>query len=248
MKLQRGIKGIPIELWDKVTLMFEKDGHRAEFLTRIEDIRKNSFIIEMPLRQSGSATLSKGDEVEVSYNKKDATYTFKANIADLFENESGSAELTVESDISRVQRRRFVRLDISGNIFFRVLESAETPDGSISPQYPGSLLNISAGGILFETGSAPGNNDLLVVSFALKGNENLENILSVAKRIEKLEENLYLVGAEFITDNNLSDHGLEQLRSLLPQGTGTFDEKLQKLVLQFIYKQQVELKKKGLLS
>ncbi len=246
MKSKYGVRGIPLELWEKITLTVSKNCEQAEFFARVEDLKKNSIVIESPLRQSGSIRLEKGDDVEVSFNRKDATYIFKANIADFFEDEGGSLELNVKSDVSRMQRRRFVRLDISGNIHFRVLECAKSPDGALSPRVPGSLLNISAGGILFETRFAPRENDILVVSLALKGDEKLENILSVAKRVEKLDDNLHLVGAEFITEDNMADYGLEQLRSLLPAGTGTFDENLQKLVLQFIYKQQIERKKKGL--
>ncbi|MEE9554261.1 MAG: flagellar brake protein [candidate division Zixibacteria bacterium] len=248
MKNKRQREIVPIELWERLTLTLEKNGKRTEFITRVEDIKVNSFMLEMPVRQSGAATLSKGDEVEVCYNKKDASYIFKASITDLFGGENNSVALCVNGEVSREQRRRFVRLDISGNIFFRIIDSSDSGEGGLSPQVPGTLLNISAGGILFETQSSLDEGALAVLSFSLKGRETLDNVLSAVKRVEPLDDNTYLVGAEFVTEDNLADFGLESLKNILPPGTGTFDENLQKLVVQFIYKQQVELRQKGMLS
>jgi len=248
MKNKREPDELPIALWERLTLALNKDGERTEFLTRVEDIRENSFVLEMPVRQTGKANLLKGDLVEVSYNKKDAVYTFKANITDLFEDDRNCIELKQSGDISRVQRRRFVRLDISGDIKFRLVDLPGAGAGGIGNELEGSLLNISAGGVLFETEAAINENNLLVLSFSLRDREKLKNILALVKRAELMDDGIYLVGAEFITEDNLSDFGLDSLKDFLPPGTGTFDENLQKLLVQFIYKQQVDLRKKGLLS
>jgi len=237
-----------IALWELLTLTLDKNGERSEFLSRVEDIRKDSYILETPLRQTGSGSLSKGDDVEVSYNRKDAAYVFKASITDLFEDESESLKIKKTGDVGRMQRRRFVRLDISGKITFRVLDSRGPADSGIGNEYPGSLLNISGGGVLFEAETPLKESEVMILNFSLKGREKLENILAVVKRVESTDEPVYLVGAEFITDENLPRYGLESLKGFLPQGTGTFDENLQKLVVRFIYSQQVELRKKGLLS
>jgi len=248
MKNQRGKIDLRLELWERLTLALEKEGERSEFLTRVEDIRKDSYVLEMPVRQSGKSDLAKGDSVEVSYNKMDAAYTFKASIMDLFEGDRSSVEIKPQSEISRVQRRRFVRLDISGEISFRIIDRSGSDIANIGAEFSGSLLNISAGGVLFETQSSLTDNSIIVVSFSLKENEQLRNILALVKRAEQIDDDVYLVGAEFITDENMSTLGLDSLSKYLPPGTGTFDENLQKLLVQFVYRQQVDLKKKGLLS
>lgn len=247
MKKKHRTKDDSIDLWERLILVIEKGGMRSEFLTRLEDIRQSSYILEMPIRQSGNASLSKGDVVEVSYNKKDAAYTFKASIKDLFEGESSSIEVEKLTDAERIQRRRFVRLDISGDLDFRILESPEGDESSISQKFHGSLLNISAGGVLFETETRIEADSILILDFTLKGRYPLSNILTVVKRAEVIDDNMYIVGSEFIADENRARYGLETLGDFLPPGTGTFDENLQKLLVQFIYKQQVELRKKGTL-
>lgn len=238
--------GVPtIALWEKLTLALQKEGNLTEFLTRVEDIKKDSLILEMPVRHSGRGSISKGDEVEVSYNRKDACYTFKANIMDLFEGESGSIEISRNDDVKRVQRRKFVRLDIAGEMKFRILDTTDPSKSDIGRPNTGSLLNISAGGVLFETESNVPEGAMLILNFALRGNESLENILATVKRVDTADDDYRLVGAEFITEENLAKFGLESLKDLLPPGTGTFDKNLQKLVIQYIHRQQVRMRKEG---
>jgi len=245
MKKKQRTKDDSIGLWERLILIVDKGGMRSEFLTRLEDIKQSSYVLEMPIRQSGNASLSKGDVVEVIYNRKDGAYTFKGSIKDLFEGESNSIEVKKLTEASRIQRRQFVRLDISGDLDFRVLESPENNEGSISQKFHGSLLNISAGGVLFETETRIEADSLLILDFTLKGHYPLSNILAVVKRAEALDGDMYIVGSEFITNENRARYGLETLGDFLPPGTGTFDDNLQKLMVQFIYKQQVELRKRG---
>jgi c-di-GMP-binding flagellar brake protein YcgR len=265
MRNRIGAKIDKLALWDRLTLSLEKNGLKSEFVSRVENIKRNSYILEMPVRQSGKSNLQKGDIVEICYNKHDAAYTnllkgdiveicynkhdaaytFKASIKDLFIDESGSIEVKRESDTRREQRRKYVRLNISEDINFRILESQDSDIAGLSPEFQGSLLNISAGGFLFETEKKVKSDSLLIIKFKLKDRYSLENILAVVKRVEQSCEGLTLVGAEFITRENNADYGLEKLGDFLPQGTGTFDENLQRLIVQYIYNQQVKMRKEG---
>jgi c-di-GMP-binding flagellar brake protein YcgR len=237
-----------INLWERVVLILEKRGKKSEFLSRIEDIKKDSYVLEMPIRQSGSLLLEKGDNVEVTYNRKDAAYSFKASIMDLFEGESKSVKIVRLSEVERKQRRRYVRLDISGKMKFRIIESSGDSSMGAGLEVDGNLLNISAGGVLFESPMKIQKDSIVILTFSLKGCHMLENILAVIKRCEKTGNNNFLMGAELVTKNNYAEYGLKKLEDFLPQGTGTFGDNLQKLVVQFIYQQQIELRKKGLLQ
>lgn len=233
-----------LRLWERLSLILEGKGGKTEFLARVEDVKKGSFVVGTLVRHSGDAGLAKGDIVEVKYNREDAVYFFKASIKDLFEGDTRSAELEKKGETGRLQRRQYVRLDISGEMIFRVLDSRREPDGGLSRKFTGSLLNISAGGVLFETDSPVDPDTLLILDFSLKGQHSLNNILAVVKRVESLDDRNYLVGTEFITGENRAAYGLEALADFLPPDTGTFDEGLQKLVMQFIYNQQIEFRKK----
>lgn len=237
-----------ISLWERVVLVLGKGGKKSEFLTRVEDIRRDSYILELPIRQSGDLHLEIGDNVEVNYCRKDAAYSFKASILDLFEGESNSIKIARQSDTQRIQRRRFVRLDISGKMTYRIIKSDDSQPVGPGLEMHGNLLNISAGGVLFESSSKIAEGDILVLTFSLKARHTLNNILAVVKRSERSSSKSFLVGAELVTRQSYHNYNLDKLENFLPQGSGTFDDNLQKLVVQFIYEQQVELKKKEMLK
>jgi c-di-GMP-binding flagellar brake protein YcgR len=235
-----------LNLWDRVVLALDKYGVKSEFVSRIEDIKRDSYVLEMPIRQSGELHLQKGDIVEVTYSRRDAAYSFKASILDLFEGEDKSIRIEKRSGTTRAQRRKYVRLDISGKMHFRTIDLGAQEN--IGAEVGGTLLNISAGGVLFESQARINEKGFLILSFALKGKHALSNILAVVKRCEGSRTKGYLIGAEFISRHNLADYDLEHIDQFLPPGAGTFDDNLQKLVVQFIYNQQIESRKKGLLN
>jgi len=241
-------RNLTMKLWERVTLSIEKYGKKSEFLTRVEDIKRDSFVLEMPIRQTGELHLAKGDKVEVIYSRADAVYSFKASIMDLFEGDAKTIRISKGSQIDRIQRRKYVRLDISGKIVFRKIAGADDPQEGLGPELSGILLNISAGGLLFESPIRVKTTGVIVLSFTLKGSHNPQNILAIVKRCEGSKNKGFLIGAEFLTKANLAAYGLEKLAELLPPDAGTFDENLQKLVIKFIYDQQIELRKKGLLN
>lgn len=235
-------------LWEKVLISLSKNCVKSEFITRVQDIKKETYCLEMPIRQSGSSMLSKGDIVDVTFNRKDSAYLFKASILDLFESPNHSMSIKKISDTERIQRRKYVRLDISGRMGYRLLGLPPQNGPVLGPEKIGTLLNISAGGVLFEGDLKIKSDSVIIMSFSLKENDTLDNVLAVVKRCEGSRSEGYIIGAEFITKENLKEYGLDDLSEFLPQGTGTFDENLQKIVVQFIYDEQIKLRKKGLLT
>lgn len=245
MKKNKDMKSRSLRLWERLTLILEKDGDRTEYSARVEDITRDSLVAGTLIRCRGDSDLMKGDTVEVRFNRDDALYSFKASIKDLFEGDNESARMEKAGQTRRIQRRRFVRLNVSGEITFRMLESGRGDEGSLSQKCTGSLLNISAGGVLFETDCRVEPDNLLILDFSLKGRYSLSNVLAAVKRVESLEDGKQVVGTEFITRQNRASYGLEALADFLPPDAGTFDENLQKLVVKFIYDQQIQLRKKG---
>jgi c-di-GMP-binding flagellar brake protein YcgR len=179
--------------------------------------------------------------VEVTFNRADSVYTFKASIVDLFENDATVA-IEKKSEVCRLQRRKFIRIDIAGNLGLRIFDNLAGKRAGFGPEITGTLLNISAGGLLFECSHKLNSDDLILLNFSLKSKHSLKDILAVVKRSEGSKSKGYLIGAEFMTRSHYKELGLEKLDDFLPPGCGTFDENLQKLVLRFIYDQQREKK------
>jgi c-di-GMP-binding flagellar brake protein YcgR len=245
MKKRRDIERRSPMLWEKLTLVLERGDDRTEYSARVENMTRDSLVAGTLIRCSGNSDLMKGDTVEVRYNRDDAVYSFKASIKDLFEGGNESVRMEKVGETRRIQRRRFVRLNVSGEITFRILETGAGDEGKLSRKWTGSLLNISAGGVLFETDCRLQHESLLILDFSLKGSYSLNNILAAVKRVELLDDGKLVAGTEFITRQNRAAYGLETLADFLPPDAGTFDENLEKLVMTFIYDQQIQLRKKG---
>ena len=231
-------------IWDKLVIVLEKKNELTEFVSRITKIKEKSYILEMPVRQTGSMKLEKGDIVEIRYNKKDAAYTFKASIKDLFVGSDGSIEISELDNSPAVhQRRKNVRLEIAGDVTFRIIESPDSNNVGVSTECTGKLLNISAGGFLIETKESIKDGSIIMTNFTLRNGEKLSNILSIINRSEKLTQNVFLIGSEFIPQAKLAEYGLEKLMEFLPPESGAFDERLQDLVVRLMYKHQVKSRK-----
>ena len=237
-KKQSELEPFPPSLWERVILILQKNGQKSEFASRVEDIRQGAFILEMPIRQCGELSLSKGDSVEVTYSKAESNYTFKASILDLFD-EDGAVSIKKVSAATRLQRRKFIRIGLSGKMTFRPLDEFSGKESGFGPETVGVLLNISAGGLLFESQRKLKTNSLILLNFSLKSKHQLKDVLAVVKRCEGCGGKGYLVGAEFMTRSRHQAQYTKKFDDLLPSGTGTFDENLQKLVLQFIYDNQI---------
>jgi c-di-GMP-binding flagellar brake protein YcgR len=238
-----------VNLWERLELKAEKGSATANFVTRLSDIDRELLVVEQPIRISGNMQLEMGQQVEVVFNREDASYTFNAVVVTIDSDNDNLTTLQVISDIRRTQRRRFVRIDIAGNITFKAVELDVHKNEILSLDKKGELLNISAGGILLTTSEQLKQNDLILMNFWLKNSQRLDNILGLVKRLE-IEESSeskhdeYLAGIEFITKEKAAEIIPSKLAELLPAEINYFNEALEKLVVQFVYKQQVETRKR----
>jgi len=238
-----------VNLWERLELKAKKGSAAACFVTRLSDIDRELLVVEQPIRISGNMQLEMGQQVEVVFNREDASYTFNAIVVTIDSDDDNLTTLQAISDIRRTQRRRFVRIDIAGNITFKAVELDVNKHEILSLDKKGELLNVSAGGILLITSEQLRQDDLILMNFWLKNSQRLESILGLVKRLEKSEHSEtnhdeYLAGIEFITKEKAAEIIPSKLAELLPQEINYFNEALEKLVVQFVYKQQVETRKR----
>jgi c-di-GMP-binding flagellar brake protein YcgR len=231
-----------INLWERLELKLEDGKEVSIFITRIEDIDGDRLVVECPVRIKGKLPLAVGQTLEAFFNRHDAAYVFKVVVAAIDSQKENMTTLQLMSGLSRTQRRKFVRIDISGNIAFRALGTNEQGQVLLESEKKGELLNISAGGILIASAEKLKQGDYLLMNFRLKNSHRLENILGLVKRVDE-QENEYLIGVEFLTKEQSSESLPADVAEFLPPDTGYFDDELQKLIIQFVYKQQVKLRK-----
>ena len=66
MKNRSLTKNEDLALWERLILILKKEDEISQFISRVENIKRNSIVLEMPVRQSGRSNLQKGDIVETN--------------------------------------------------------------------------------------------------------------------------------------------------------------------------------------
>ncbi len=139
--------------------------------------------------------------------------------------------------INKENKRRFVRLEIQSPMGMRNVKNS---DGSINTSekgYPitGEILNISAGGLLVETEKPLSEQDIVAMQFGLQEVEKLDNVLGLVKRVDK-DEDIFLVGIEFITLETLKDYLTQAELDLLKDSYGDFQNRVQEVLSKYLYR------------
>jgi c-di-GMP-binding flagellar brake protein YcgR len=247
MKKENSVTAPPnmVNLWDRLELKLSKGNSTATFITRIEDIDREALIVEKPIRIAGNLNIEVGQSLEVVFNREDASYTFQAVVAAIDPSREDITTIQAISDVKRSQRRRFVRIDIAGSITFRRIDTSDVDQAEIGLEHKGELLNVSAGGVLLSTKSELKQNDFILLKFRLKNSQELDNILGLVKRLEKGEGRDFLAGIEFLAKEKVSQLLPGDFTEYIPTQVNFFDEALQKAIVQFVYRQQVESRKKS---
>jgi len=244
-----GHPGNMVSLWERLEFRVSKSDGQASFVTRINDMEKELLLVENPIRVAGDFQLEAGQQLEVVFNREDASYTFDATVVAIDPNNENLTTIQPLSDVRRSQRRQFVRIDIAGEISFKTFDLKTSGEELLSLDKKGELLNVSAGGILLCTEEKLRKDDIVLLNFRLKNSQRLENILGIVKRFEQADQSddedaNYLVGIEFLSKEKALEIIPASQAEYLPSSINYFSEALEKLVVHFVYKQQVESRKR----
>jgi len=237
-----------VNLWERLELRLVQDKETASFVTRIEDIDKEAMLVERPVRISGQADITIGQNLEAVFSRADASYTFDAVVTSIDPKRENITTIQAVSPVRRSQRRRFVRIEIAGDVTYKVIDTSRGEQAGLGLDRKGELLNISAGGVLLSAGQDLKQGDLVLLNFSLKNSQRLENIIGLVKRLEKSESAVstkqgFLAGIEFLTKDKIAHVLALNLTEYFPSEVNFFDEALQQTVVQFIHKQQLESSK-----
>ncbi len=144
--------------------------------------------------------------------------------------------------LHREKKRRYIRIEISEPVEFNVF--MDTHNG-FSPQggditYQGSILNISAGGVLMACADPLEEGTIILAKLTLQDVELLRDIIGVVKRCE-IDEKGFLIGFEFIGREYLADHLSQAELDMLPDSISSFDEQLRKVLNKYVYRKRIEI-------
>lgn len=142
--------------------------------------------------------------------------------------------------LGRDKQRRYIRLEISEPIEGTILKSRSGdfwPDLN-GPSFHGSILNISAGGLLLVTEFPVEENAVVLLKISLQEVEVVDRIVGVVKRSEA-DEKEWLVGIEFVPRENFVDIFAGPEQALIPDDVASFDEKIKKTLNKYIFFKKV---------
>jgi len=142
--------------------------------------------------------------------------------------------------VEQQEQRRFVRLEISSPMTLQRIKDAQgqfTPDGDWH-SVNGTILNISAGGVLVETDQPLLSGDVVAMHFIVQDVESLSNVLGMVKRSEQ-DQQVFLAGIEFITREYLEDVFSQAEMDLLPSSLTNFSEGVREVLNKYVFRERI---------
>lgn len=117
--------------------------YRAFYSTRVAEVGEQDLVVAAPMRYGNVVPLRKGTQLVMGVPKEDALYGFYAEVVGRRVSDEPLLVLRRTSSTRRIQRRKFVRIDVSVPVTVRILGAK----GERRPKVVGEQ-NLSAGGIL----------------------------------------------------------------------------------------------------
>lgn len=142
--------------------------------------------------------------------------------------------------LEKDEQRQFIRIEITDPLGYSILKDRSGsywPQGD-GPSYTGSILNISAGGVLI-VGQAPlQEGTLVIIKMNLQDIEVIKDVIGIVKRSEQDEDD-WLVGIEFITRESLVDYMTAAEFDLIPEDVRSFNEHLRGVLDKYVARNRV---------
>lgn len=193
--------------------------YRAFYSTRVEDAGEQELVVAAPMRCGNVVPVRKGTQLVMGVPKEDALYGFYAEVVDRKGGDEPMLVVRRTSSTRRIQRRKFVRIDVSVPVTVRVLGGKGQP----RPQVVGEQ-NLSAGGMLLVLGQKLERSSRVKLDMELP-----DGPLSCHGEVMRV---LRTGGQEAQYETGIEFRGL--------------DEKTKHRVVRYVYRRQVERRRLGI--
>lgn len=210
---------------DKIHIEYlDGRGHLNKYISQVADICCNEYMdIVMPIHRKQNVYLKQDSVLNVIVSKEDAIYKFVAVLHEKIFGKIPLLRLKALSDINKIQRRDFYRLKIIKDIEVRIIVDLDKKE--YDKECICSLIDISAGGLLFNSQREYKEKDTLEFKLNLNGKIIIASGTIVRRTLNDNFRAPYSYGVKFV---NMSKHEVEA-------------------ITKFIYEEQRRLIKKGLI-
>lgn len=232
--------GIGFVLKDKLEVEVKNISPQRSYSGAVAEIYDFELVLsDVVLSRGENILLKKGDELTVRFPDKGVVYEFDSEVMD--QKGEGIYLIKAPLKVKRTQRRRYIRLDISAPVTFRIL-SLQTEEGLISKlEHSGVIINVGGGGVLMVTKRKLKEGDFIVLDMNLEGCEVISGVLGRTKRIEQSGDE-FLVGVEFCPQEELEYYLSSEQIAQLPVKVKSFNQRLREVLSKYIFYQQVASK------
>lgn len=239
----------PLKLWEKIELIVGEDSEIGHYMSRIEDFLSDAIVISRPEFFEGKSLLKENDHVTVLVIREDAIYRFESKISRCDTAGHEMFKLSQPTKVKRMQRRRFVRVNIGIELMYaRIMGGrADKSDSQQLRWHMARSVDFSAGGILIQAYEEFEIKDIVLLKIDLFGEINLPVIVAAICRRMAGTEGDRQIGLEFILCESLRKELPGYNVKQLPQSVRKFSQKSQMMLESYMFKRQIEMRKKGLL-
>jgi len=235
----------PLQLWEKIHIAVGPDDRQGLYLARIEDFAGNCIVISEPEFLEGHTLLTENCDILVLVTREDAIYQFGSRIHRHDSERRPLFLIDPPVSVRRVQRRQFVRVEIVERIRVALVDPVPSPTGFHWQN--AQMENISGNGILVQCLFDVAIDSLLLLEIGYLQRFDLPHrILGRVRRSFK-RGGVGFHGIEIILADRLGQFLTAERIETLPESARRFDKPAQHRLVNRIFREQVELRKKGLL-
>ncbi len=239
----------PLKLWEKLELITGEGDEIGIYTARIEDFVTEGIVISSPEFIKGHTRLRENVDVIIVFTKDDAAYQCYTRIKKYPIDGKNLYLLSKPSKTKRVQRRHFVRVDMLERLEYARLSPVMDWENNVDDLEWSSTTsdNISGGGVMMKIDEELELEDRVLLKIGFFPGQGLPEVVAgVVRRVFTLEKRS-MVGIEFIVANRLVDYFNSDDIKRMPASVKRFDRRTQNRLVSYIFQQEIELRKKGLL-
>lgn len=142
-------------------------------------------------------------------------------------------------DVTTENRRRFIRLEIATPM---TLQKIKESGGEFLSEVDwhiinGTVLNISASGVLVDADQMLFEGDVVSMGFTLQGAEQLDSVIGLVKRVDH-DDATFLAGIEFVSEEKLKDIFSQGEVDMLPESMTDFNQGICTVLDKYVYRER----------
>lgn len=192
------MKDLKIKINGIISIYFENKTYKST----IQDVKESCMIINIPLGEGSFLYFEDGQEVDMNYYYKNSYYTFKTKVISREkEGQISLYKLELPYDVSKIQRRDYVRVDLVENVFIKSIREEEEKEKENWSK--ALILNLSGGGMRISAIDKFVEEEKIAIKLFLGEDDEIELNGKVIREIEK-RENSQIYGVQFVDVGNIA--------------------------------------------